>query len=126
MLRKLVSAAVLLVLCVGLTMAEEIRAVIVKVDGSKVTFKKAGKKGEDPGPEKTMEVADNVKVLKGKFNMDTKKLEGGDPIEGGLKAKMFSEIGEKGVQATIVTDDDGKKIIEIRAGGGRGGKKKDK
>jgi len=35
---------------------------------------------------------------------------------------MFSRIGEKGMRATIVTDDDNKKITEIRVGGG--GKKK--
>ena len=42
------------------------------------------------------------------------KLEAGDPIEDGLKNKMFSSIGEKGVQATIVTEDN--KITEIRVG----------
>jgi hypothetical protein len=52
MVRKLVGAAVLLVVCVGLTMADEIRAIILKVDGDKVTFAEAKKKGER-GPEQT-------------------------------------------------------------------------
>ena len=112
MLRKLVGAAVLLVLCVGLTIADEIRAVILKVEGNDVTFAES-KKGQK-GPEKTMPVADNAKVVKGKFNRETKKLEAGDPIDDGLKNAMFSSIGEKGIRATVVTDDDNKKIIEIR------------
>ena len=113
MLRKLVGAAVLLVLCIGVTLADEIRAVIIKIDGDKVTFAEAKGKGEK-GPEQTMPVADNVKVLKARFNKDTKKIEGGEAVEEGLKNKMFSNIGEKGMRGMIVTDNDNKKITEIR------------
>jgi hypothetical protein len=105
-----------LVLCVGFTVAEEIRAIITKVSGDKVTFAENKGKGER-GAEKTMSTKANVKVVKGKFNQDTKKLEPGDPLEGGLKNKMFSEIGEKGLQATVVTE--GNTITEIRVGGGK-------
>ncbi len=115
MLRKLIGAAILLVLCVGITLADEIRAIIIKVDGDNVTF--AESKGKEKGPEKTLPVAENVKVVKGKFNKDTKKLEAGDAIDDGLKNKMFSKIGEKGIRATIITDDDNKKITEIRVAG---------
>src|SRR5262249_24054345 len=101
----------------------EIRAIITKVDGGKVTFAENKGKGEK-GPEKTLPVAEGVKVMKDKFNKDTKKLEAGDALEGGLKNEMFSKIGEKGVGARIITDADNKKITEIRVGGG--GKKKDK
>src|SRR5438445_13734198 len=120
MVRKLVCAMILLVFCVGVTLADEIRAIIIKVDGNKVTF--AESKGGERGEEKTLPVASEVKVVKGKFNRDTKKLEAGDAIDQGLKNEMFSRIGEKGMRATIVTDDDNKKITEIRVGGG--GKKK--
>jgi hypothetical protein len=125
MLRKVVSAAVVLVLCVGFTLADEIRAIITKVDGDKVTFAEFKGKGEK-GESKTLPVDAKVKVVKGKFDKETKKMEAGDPIEGGLKNKMFTEIGEKGVFATIITDKDNKKITEIRAFqfGGKG--KKDK
>jgi hypothetical protein len=116
MMRKLVGSAILLVLCVGITLADEIRAIILKVEGDKVTFAEAKKKGEK-GPEKTLPVAENVKVVKGKFNKETKKLEAGDPVDDGLKNKMFSDIGEKGIRAVIVTDND--KITEIRVGGGK-------
>ncbi len=121
MFRRLVCALFVLGLGVSITLAAEIRAVITKVDGDKVTFAENKGKGEK-GPAQTLPVADNVKVVKGKFNKDTKKTEAGDAIEGGLKNKMFSTISDKGVGATIVTDADNKKITEIRvtAGGKKG------
>jgi hypothetical protein len=93
-------------------MAEEIRAIILKVDGDKITFAEAKKKGER-GPEQTLPVADNVKVVKGRFNRETKKMEAGEPVSEGLKNPMFSNIGEKGLRATVVTDEGNKKITEI-------------
>jgi hypothetical protein len=122
MLRKVACAAVILVLSVGVVFAEEINAVITKVEGNKVTFAPVEGKGKDAkrGDEKTMTVAKGVKVVKGKFNKETKTVEAGDEIEDGLKNKMFSEISEKGRRAMIVTDDG--KIKEIRIMGGRGKK----
>jgi hypothetical protein len=121
MLRKVVCAAVILVLSVGVVMADEIRAVITKVEGNKVTFAEMKGKGEK-GDEQTLPVAKDVKIVKGKFNKETKKVEVGDELEGGLKHKMFADIGEKGVRALIVTDDSNKKIKEIRVFGGKGKK----
>ncbi|MHB1422512.1 MAG: hypothetical protein ACYC3I_04820 [Gemmataceae bacterium] len=119
MLRKVFAASVILVLTVGVALADELRGAILKVEGHKITFvqRKKGEKGE----EKTFTVSKNVKVVKGMFNKETKKMEAGDPIAGGLKHKMFSEISEKGVPATIVTDND--KITEIRVFGRGKGKK---
>ena len=69
----------------------------------------------------SLPVADNVKVLKGVYDKDTKTVKAGDPIEGGLKSDTFTKIdAEKGVRATIITDADNKKITEIRVGGRRG------
>ncbi len=118
-MRKFVGVVVVLALFCGIALAEEIRAIITKVEGDKVTFAVSKGKGEK-GDEKTMPVADNVKVVKGKFNQETKKVEAGEALEGGLKNERFSKIGEKGVGATIVTDADNKKITEIRVFGGRG------
>lgn len=112
MLRRVVGAVFVLVLCVSFTLADEFIASITKVEGGKVTFIQF--KGKEKGPEKTLPVADNVKVVKGTFNKETKKSEPGDAIEGGLKNKMFSEISEKGVFSGIVTDADNSKITEIR------------
>ena len=118
MLRKIIGAAVVLVLFVGVTLADEIRAVITKVDGNKVTFAETKGKGQK-GDEQTLPVATGVKVVKGKFNKETKKFEPGDDLADGLKNKMFSSISDKGVRATIVTDSDNKKITEIRVMGGK-------
>lgn len=116
MLRKFVGAALVLVLFVGVAFAEEIRGVITKVDGTKVTFAPVEGRGKDAkkGEEKTLSVANNVKVIETKFNREEKKVEVVGNLEGGLKHKMFSKIGERGLRATIVTDSDGKKITEIR------------
>jgi hypothetical protein len=125
MLGKLVGAGSLLLLCIGITFADEIRAVITKVEGDRVTFAEAKGKGQK-GRERTLPVADNVRVVKGKMNRDTRKLESGDAISDGLKNKVFAEIGEKGVPCLIVTDNDNKKITEIRVSGGRGKGKRDR
>ena len=123
MLRKFGWALFVFAICCGITLGEEIRGVIIKVDGSKVTFAKASfnkdTKKLEKGDEQTLPVADNCKVSKGKFNKDTKKLEAGDALEGGIKNEMFSKIGEKGVGATIITDGDNKKITEIIVSAGK-------
>ena len=116
MLRRIIGAVVVLVFCVGITLAEEIRAIIIKVDGDKVTFAESKGKGER-GPEQTLTVSEKVKVVKGKFNKDTKKLEAGDAIDGGLKADMFSKIGDKGLPATLTIED--KKCTQVIVFGGK-------
>jgi hypothetical protein len=115
MLRKLACVAVVLGFSVGLIMAEDFNVSIKKVDGDKITAVKGAKKGEK-GTEVTLTIAADVKVLKGKYNEDTKKTDPGDPIEGGLKNKMFTEIGEKGIGARVTTNDDGK-VTQIVVGG---------
>jgi hypothetical protein len=116
MLRKVVGAVVVLGLCLGIAMADEINAFIIKVDGNKVTFAENKGKGEPRGDEKTLPAADKVKVVKGKRNKETKKVDAGDEIEKGLKNEIFSKdkMPEKGLAAWIITDDSNKKITEIR------------
>jgi hypothetical protein len=53
--------------------------------------------------------AENVKVVKAKFNKETMKSEAGDPIEGGLKSERFA----KQVAGLIITNADNV-ITEIR------------
>lgn len=119
-MRKLACAVTLLVFFVSVSFADEIRAIITKVDGNNVTFAENKGKGEK-GEEKTLPVSDSVKVVKGKRNPDTKKLEAGDEIADGLKNEMFSsdKLGSKGIGALIITDDGNKKIVEIRVAGGK-------
>ena len=123
MLRKVVCLAVILCLSVGVVFADQFGALITKVDGNKVTFHPFNFKDKQKGEEKTMKAAKDVKIVKAKFNKETKTIEAGDEIEDGLKSKMFAEIPEKGIFAQITTDDDNKRIKEIRVFGGRRGKK---
>ena len=116
MLRKFVCAAVIVVIGLGVAMADEFQAVISKVDGNKITFKKQIKKGEFED-EKTLTVTADAKILKGsKYDAVTKKFEVTDPIESGLKNEMVPTIGDKGVAATITTDADNKNITGITVG----------
>jgi hypothetical protein len=117
MLRKLACAAVITAIGLGVAMADEFRATIIKIEGGKVTFKK-GKKGEE-SEATTLPVATNVKVTKGTFNQDTKKFEAGEALDKGLKNELFTKISEKGVRASITTDADNKKITAISVGGGK-------
>jgi hypothetical protein len=109
-MRRFLIAAPIILVCFGVAIGEEFRGLIKKVDGDKITVMK-GKKGD--AKEVVLTVTENVKVTKGKFNKETKKLEAGDPIENGLKNELFA----KEQRATIVTNDDGK-VTEIRVGGG--------
>jgi len=129
MLRKFLCASLVFVLCVAITKAEEIRAIIYKVDPDKktITYKLAPmKKGDEVGKDEvTVKFDDKVSVAKGMFNKDTKKLEKGDAIENGLKADMFTKIDEKkGVRATLTTSGTGADtmVTDILVGGGRGKK----
>ena len=67
-------------------------------------FVRASKKGKAEGDPVTLTAAKDCKVSKGKVNKDTKKVEAGDAIGGGLKNEMFSKIGEKGISARITAD----------------------
>jgi len=125
MLRKFLCASLVFVLCVAITKAEEIRAIIYKVDPDKktITYKLAPmKKGDEVGKDEiTVKFDDKVSVLKGKFDPDTKKLVDGDPIENGLKADMFTKIDEKkGVRVTLTTSGTGADtmVTKIVAAGG--------
>ena len=122
MLRKMVCAGFVLVCGLSVALADEFTASITKVDGNNVTFTKM-KKGEK-GEAMTLPAAKNVKVVTAKYNRDTKSVETGEPLAGGLKNEKLSTIGEKGERARIITSEDGKTITEIRImQGGRGNKK---
>jgi hypothetical protein len=123
MIRKLFSSMFVMAAVISFVAADEFQGTITKVDGDLVTvqrYKKAEKgkkgKGEKDGSPVTMS-AKGAKIIRGKLNPDTMKVEDGDPIEGGLKAELFTKIEEtKGVNATIVTDGEGKdaRITKIR------------
>ena len=136
-MRKFVDASLVLVIAVSVAEADEFVGFITKFEDGKMSVKKS--KGTEPPEEITLKVADNVKIVRGKVNMNTKKIEAGEPFEGGKdalaklvketaeKVKKWTEEGKKGfglgVFASIVTEGD--KVTEIRVTGG-GKKKQDK
>ena len=114
-MRKL--AAIIAVFCLGYVVAsaEEFMVMVKNVDGNKITGTKfVPKDGEKPKAEEvTLAVADGAKVIKGgKFNKETKKLEGGDAVEGGLTNAIFKKGG---FMCRVVTEND--KVTEIRVMG---------
>jgi hypothetical protein len=103
MVRKSVGALVVMALAVGVVTADEFMASITKVDGNKITYQKY-EKGQKVGDAVTVEVAADTVIADGKRG-GAKKLVAGDPIEGGLKNKLFpKESGDKTVTAAITTD----------------------
>lgn len=116
MLWRALCAGVIVAMSIGVAAAEQYFGAVTKVEKDKISFvtRKKGEKGE----EKSFSLASSVKVVKGKFNPEDKKIEAGEAIEGGLTNKIFQEIGEKGVRAQVITNDDGK-VTEIRVLGPR-------
>jgi hypothetical protein len=135
--RKFVCAALATLVVFSVALADEFMAVITKVEDGKVTYKtfkfNVEEKKAEFGDAKTLPTSKDIKVVKGKFDKESKgKLTAGDPIENGLKNKMFTDIKTNdqnpfggGLMAYIVTDKDNKNITEIRAFS-FGGKKKKK
>jgi hypothetical protein len=134
MTRKLFCSMIVMTIAIGFVAADEFVAVIVKVDGDKVTYQKFKKgdkgkkgKGEKDGDPVTLPVAKDAKITKGKGSFKDMKfsVEPGDPIEGGLKADIFKNATEeKGVFAGITRSEDKKTITAIATV--QFGKKKDK
>ena len=129
MLRKLVCAMFVLTVSIGFLAAEEIRGVITKVDGDKITVQKykkgeKGKQGEKDGEPVVITVGKDAKIAKAKFSAE-KKLEAGDALADGLKNEVFTKIGEKGVSVRITTDDTSKAATTILVMPTFGKKKKD-
>jgi hypothetical protein len=111
MLRKFVGAVVLMTLVVGAGLAGEIQAFVSKIEDNKVTFwpiEQARGSKTKAKEQKTLPLAEKVKV------MQTKNGQVLHPLEGGLNAKEIKNIdSEKGIQATLVTDKDGQNVTEI-------------
>jgi hypothetical protein len=136
-MRKFVAASLVLVIATAGAAADEFVGFITKFEDGKMSVKKS--KGTEPPEEVILKVADNVKIVRGKVNKDTMKIEAGEAFEGGKDAlaklvketaervKKYIEEGKKGfglgVFASIVTEGD--TVTEIRVTGG-GKKKQDK
>ena len=133
---KFIAASLVLVIAVASAAADEMTGFITRFEDGKMTVKKT--KGTET-EEVTLKVAEDVKIVRGKVNPSTMKIEAGEDFEGGKDAlakqvketaervKKYIEEGKKGfglgVFAVIVTE--GGKVIEVRVTGG-GKKKQDK
>lgn len=108
MMRKVVGVVVVLAVCVGVAMAEEIGGRITKISDTKVTFEAKNKETKKYDAAKEYNLAKDVKVSmkKGKEKV---------AAEGGLKNEALVNIGPKGTAATINVE--GGKVTEIVLGG---------
>ena len=117
MFRKLLCSVVVMAVAITFVAADEFTAVIKKVDDKGVTFAKTDKKGK-AGDDQTLPAVEKVTVNKGTSKKGEVTV--GDAIDGGLKAEVFTKIGEKGLQARITTDADNKKITAVVVIGKKG------
>jgi hypothetical protein len=116
-MKKFVFALVSTLVMVGFVLADDFTAVITKVDGNKIEFKKYTGTGKDKKIDDTAtkaEVAADAKVFTGMFNKDTMKVEAGDALKDGMKNEKLTAASDekgKGVNAMITTD--GGKVTKI-------------
>jgi hypothetical protein len=124
MIRQVLSGAVLFALLAGLAAADEFPAYIRKIEDGEVIFEKAkwlGEKQSTHGKQFTLPTSKNVKVLVGKPNRQTKKLDPGEPLQDGLKNEKILEAFEEfkkvpwdALYSNIITNQAGDTIEEIR------------
>lgn len=128
---KFVAASLVLFIGSSVANADEFSGFITKFEEGKMTVMTS--KDTEPLKEVTLKLADKVKIVRSKVNMETMKIEAGEAFEGGKEAlakyvketaekvKKWTEEGKKGfgvgVFASIVTDGD--TVTEIRVTGGK-------
>jgi hypothetical protein len=121
-MRKFACAVVVTVCVLSVAMADNIRGRITKIDGDKITVS-TKKKGEE-AKERTLTLTADTKIYKGsKFNKAEKTFDKGEVIKGGKTTltKILDKVGDKGINAFIVTEGD--KVTEIHLMKGKGKKK---
>jgi len=119
-MRKFVCAAVVAVCAVSFAMADDFTAIITKIDGEKITFKKT-KKGEEPGAEMTLTLTKDAKIFKGKGKKGVFETVG-DALEKADYTALITKGIEgkaKGAAAYISTDADNKNITRVLLTGGK-------
>ena len=129
-MRTFIAASLVLVFANAVAAADEFAGFITTFEDGKMTVKKS--KGTEPPEDVTLKFADTVKIVRGKVNAATMKIEAGEAFEGGKDAlakqvkdtaanvKKWTEEGKKGfglgVFAVIVTEGD--TVTEIRSPAG--------
>ena len=125
-MKRYLLAAMVTVMLVGFAMAEDFTLQITSIGDGAVTGKKVGKGGGKGGKaeEVTVKLAKDVKVHKGKFDMDTKAFvsDGDDLKVSGLKAAIMQAqngsvtvggIALSGKDALELTMRDGKPAAKL-------------
>jgi hypothetical protein len=111
-MQRLIAVVGVLMIGFGLAMADDVKGKIKLVDGDKLVVTVGAKKGT-PGEDKTFVVPASAKVCKGNFNKDTKKVEAGDALDGGMKNEMV----KVGAFVTLTVDND--KVSQVIVSGGK-------
>lgn len=111
--KTIASVAALLVLA-GQAAADEFMGTVRRVEGDKITIHLAGKGKKAPAVERVLHAAANCRVALARYNKVTKQLEAGDEVAGGLKNPLFQNLGDRGVEALVVTDGSGQTVKELR------------
>src|SRR5262245_29910974 len=126
-MRRFVGAGVVVLVAFAFAAAEEFNAVVTKIDGDKVTFKKFEfkKKGDGGGKaeEKTLPLAANAKFNKAKFSKDDMKFVADGEFEGGREAfeKRVKDAVAAAAKKPDEKKDDEQKKKKGKFGGGFGG-----
>lgn len=123
MFSRLSGSLLVLTLCAGFAGADDVDAILkaVENDGKLVRFTAVmlggdGKVIAISKVKTASSVASDAKILSGKWNDQTKKLEAGAAIPGGLKADIFKDLANaKAVQVRLTLEAFGKnrKVTQI-------------
>jgi hypothetical protein len=105
MFRILAGVSLVVALSFALAPASEVKGKITSISGQTISLTTTAAKGEK-GEKKTLTAAKDVKVYQ---MVKKQRVE----VPDGLKATELQNLGKKGVTATLIVDDDTKKVTEI-------------
>ena len=120
-MRLIATAVTLALFCFGVVNAEEFLAKIIKVDGTKVTLTRAPRTIRLPT--RLLTAADKVKVVKGKYDKEAKKIAApATPSRRASRTTCSRRLARRVFALSSSPTTPNKKITEIRVM--TGGKKK--
>ena len=111
MFRVLAGATLALALTIALAPASEVKGKITRVNGNSISITTTPSDGEKPEM-KTLIADKDVMVYR---LVKKKRVE----VPDGLKATDFQNIGKNGVVATVIINDDAKRVTEITISAGK-------
>jgi hypothetical protein len=111
MVRTLACAVLVLAMTFALATASELKGNITRVNGNSISFTTTAT-ADEKAQAKTLTADKEVMVYR---LVKKKRVE----VSEGLKATDFQNIAKGGVAATVIINDDTKKVTEITLGGGK-------